>query len=127
MFFWQRDIRHQVPRFEFVRVNRFPAVMFGEALPQIVRGTDVSLVGMCLASQEVDVVHGARLRLPDWNWWIVARCRGDAANVATTFDATADTGLRQKSATASKLAVADFWRRRVEAGGVALLRSIETT
>ena len=101
MFFWQRDIRHQVPRFEFVRVNRFSAVMFGEALPQIVRGTNISLVGMSLASQDVDVVHGARLRLPDWNWWIVARFGGDGANVATTLDATAGTRLRQKSATAS--------------------------
>jgi hypothetical protein len=77
MFSWQRDIPHQVPRFEFVRVNRFSAVMFGEALPQIVRGTNISLVGMSLASQEVDVVHGARLRLPDWNWWIVARFDSD--------------------------------------------------
>ncbi len=118
MFFRQRNVRRQVPRFEFIGVNRFSAIVFGEAVAQIVRGTNVSLVGMCFASQEVDVVHGARLRLPDWNLGILSWFGCRRVRVAVTFGATAGTRLRQKSAMADKLAVADFWRRRVEAGGV---------
>src|ERR1700683_1313795 len=55
--FRQRDVRHQVPRFEFIGVNRFSGVVFGEALSQIARRADVSLVRVILASQEVDVIH----------------------------------------------------------------------
>ena len=77
VLFRQRDVSHQVPRFEFVGMNRFSGVVFRESLPQIVRGTDVRLVGVSFAPQEVDVVHRALLRLPDWNWWIVTRSDSD--------------------------------------------------
>src|SRR6266849_3930601 len=94
MFFRQRNVRRQVPRFEFIGVNRFSAIVFGEAVAQIVRGTNVSLVGMCFASQEVDVVHGARLRLPGWNLGILSWFGCRRVRVAVTFGATAGTRLR---------------------------------
>ena len=46
-----------VPRSEFIGVNRFSGVVFGEAPSQIACGTDVRVVGVSCASQEVDVVH----------------------------------------------------------------------
>jgi len=50
-FIWQRDIGHQVPRFEFVCVNRFARIVLREARAQIVSGTDVRLLGVDYASQ----------------------------------------------------------------------------
>lgn len=32
-FLSERKINHDLPRFEFVRVNRFSGVVFGETLP----------------------------------------------------------------------------------------------
>jgi hypothetical protein len=77
MSFRQGDVRHQVPRLEFICLNGFDAIMLGEALSQIAGRADVGLAGRILASQEISVVHPpslpsnfggldtARLRLPD--------------------------------------------------------------
>ena len=57
MFFRQRNVRHQVPRFEFVCVGRFSDVVFGKALPQFAGAADLGLVGMGFASEDIDVEH----------------------------------------------------------------------
>ena len=65
MFFGQRNVHHQIPRLEFICVNRFSGVVLGETIPQIVCRPNISFIRATSASQEVDVVHGeARLRLP---------------------------------------------------------------
>ena len=71
MFFRNRDVGNQVPRFEFIGVNRFSGIVFGKALPQIAGRADVGLVRKILASENLCVVHKARLRLPGWNLGIV--------------------------------------------------------
>ena len=78
MFFRQRNVRRQVPRFELIGVNRFSAAVFCEALPQIAGGADVGLARKILAPEDISVIlppslpssfgglGTARLRLPDW-------------------------------------------------------------
>src|SRR3979490_2355930 len=84
---------------------------------------------MSLASQQVYVVHGARLRLPDLNLRIVARVRCERGVVARSIGATAGRHPHPPRPTyvfrhlgdcpeGNRLSVADFWRRRMEAGGV---------
>ena len=77
MFFRQGDVRHKVPRLEFVCVNRFASVVLREARAEIVSGTDVGLLGVAYAAKDIHVEHPpsltssfggqgtARLRLPD--------------------------------------------------------------
>jgi hypothetical protein len=54
---WQRDVRHQVPRFEFVCVNGFARIVLREARAQITRAPDAGFLGVDLASEKVDVIH----------------------------------------------------------------------
>jgi hypothetical protein len=56
-FILQRDIGHQVPRFEFVCVNRFAGIVLREARAQIVSGTDVRFLGVVYASKDIHVEH----------------------------------------------------------------------
>jgi hypothetical protein len=55
MFFRQRNVRREFPRLEFVGVNRFSGVVFGEALAEVVGRADVGLVRKILASEDVYV------------------------------------------------------------------------
>ena len=73
MFFSKRDVRNKVPRFEFIGVKRFSGVVFGETFSKIAGRADVGLVRKILASENVRVIHGARLRLPNRNLRMVVR------------------------------------------------------
>jgi hypothetical protein len=84
-------------------VSGFPGVVCSKALAEILTRADVRLVGVSLASQDVDIVHTVRLRedsrkLADDNTEEVAK------PVAPTVGATADTCH-------SALARDGMWRR----------------
>jgi len=71
--FGQCNVRYQVPRLEFVCVDRFPRVVFAKTGGHIMGAADVRLIMVRFAAQNVHVVHAARLRAVCLSGAIVAR------------------------------------------------------
>jgi hypothetical protein len=57
LFFRQSEVRRKIPGLEFIGVDRFSGIVFGEALAKIAGRADVDLIGGIPTSQNIRVVH----------------------------------------------------------------------
>lgn len=64
-FIGQSEVRGHFPRLIFIGVNGLSRIMLCEASSEIFGATNICSLGLVDASKDVNVKHGARLRLPD--------------------------------------------------------------